>query len=100
MTAKLSVRHADAYHTCYALAGLSSAQNRSRFDAAAAPIPGPLECAFAWSYVEDLHGGDNGDGSKRICQEEDMVEPVHPIFVIPYAAVSQTRSYFSAKAGL
>ncbi|MCJ1476598.1 CAAX farnesyltransferase (FTase) subunit beta [Lambiella insularis] len=89
----------DGYHSCYALAGLSSAQNRSQFNAGAETVSDPLGSAFAWSHEKDLQGRDKRDESKQICQSEDMVEPVHPIFVIPYAAVRQTRAFFLARSG-
>lgn len=31
--------------------------------------------------------------------EEDSLEAIHPIFVIPWKAVDEMHSYFGAKAG-
>jgi len=91
-------KQADAYHSCYALAGLSSAQHRSRFVSIPDLAKGPLECAFGWSHIENPQDEESLD-IMQICELEDIVEPIHPIFVIPYAAVEHTRAFFSSKTG-
>ncbi|MCJ1288571.1 CAAX farnesyltransferase (FTase) subunit beta [Xylographa carneopallida] len=91
-------KHADAYHSCYALTGLSSAQHRSHFASESCLAKGPLECAFGWSPIKKPQV-DNDLDIKQIHDAADIVEPVHPIFVIPYAAVEHTRSFFSSKTG-
>ena len=98
LNADTIARHADAYHSCYALTGLSSAQHRSHFAVTSDLAKGPLECAFGWSHIENPYDKDELD-IKQICDLEDIVEPIHPIFVIPYAAVEHTRSFFNSKAG-
>ena len=98
LNADTPARHADGYHSCYALTGLSSAQHRSRFAPVSDQAMGPLECAFGWSHIKDPQD-DNESDIKQICDPEDIVEPIHPIFVIPYAAVEHTRSFFSSKLG-
>ena len=98
LDANAFARHADAYHSCYALTGLSSAQHRSHFASESCLAKGPLECAFGWSPIKKPQV-DNDLDIKQIHDAADIVEPVHPIFVIPYAAVEHTRSFFSSKTG-
>lgn len=90
-------RHADAYHSCYALAGLSSAQHRNEFVLSAEPVSDPMGYAYAWMHSE-AHPSRRSEREK-IFEEEDTVEPIHPIYVIPFAAVEQTRAWFSNKEG-
>ena len=92
-------RHVDAYHSCYALTGLSTAQHHHQF---ASPTnfqeEGFLDAAFKWRPSPE-------DQPVNISTEEstfnmqDILKPIHPIFVIPYAAVEQARSWSLAKGG-
>ncbi|KAH8668065.1 terpenoid cyclases/protein prenyltransferase alpha-alpha toroid [Tricladium varicosporioides] len=82
----------DSYHTCYVLAGLSSAQHRWHFNASESAVEGggPLNSAYQWTsevFEEDL----------PVYEEEDRVETLHPVFVIPQSAAEKTRQYFSSK---
>ena len=86
--------NSDSYHTCYVLAGLSSAQHKWRFNAS---IPGPeavgtLPAPYQWT-VEPTHEED------QIYDEKDRVGTVHPVFVIPEGIAEQTRAYFASKGG-
>jgi len=90
-------RHADAYHSCYALAGLSSAQHRNEFVLSTEPGSDPVGYAFAWMHSEAYTL--QRPAEEQIFEEEDTVEPIHPIYVIPFAAVEQTRAWFSNKEG-
>ena len=90
-------RRPDGYHSCYALAGLSSIQHQSAFRPPAEEQQAPhlLDAAFAWHRS-------NGTSStlNDILEEPDFVEPVHPIFVIPFEAVTRTQAFFRQKTGL
>ncbi|KAH9840427.1 Protein farnesyltransferase subunit beta [Teratosphaeria destructans] len=95
MRDKPTVR-ADGYHTCYALAGLSHAVNRYWYEEEQEEEEGTgrLMAAFRW------RGERAGDGELREwgVEEEDCVECVHPVFVIPFARVEEARVMF-AEAG-
>lgn len=86
---------ADAYHSCYNLAGLSAAQHRSVYDGGVNKDigVGDLGAGYHWK-MEGLYEGDN-----NVWGDEDVVRPVHPVFVIPYAAVYETRRFFEEKEG-
>ena len=77
----------DAYHSCYVLSGLSSAQHKWR-----------------WIPLEDSEEEDGWTVSPyadevQIFQDEDRVEPIHPVYAIPQTSVNDIRRYFSAKQG-
>ena len=57
-----------------------------------------LGYAFGWSHLEEVLGMTTGDGD-RIFEEKDIVKPIHPVFVIPFSTVEQTRLHFAAKTG-
>lgn len=50
-----------------------------------------LGFAFAWSCGQD--------GAAEKAEEEDLLLPIHPVFVIPFGAVEQTRAWFEGKTG-
>jgi protein farnesyltransferase subunit beta len=84
----------DSYHTCYVLAGLSSAQHKWHFNAAATRTQtlGVLDSPYKWAsepFVEEV----------QIYDEEDRMTTLHPVFVIPEGAAEETRAYFAAKGG-
>lgn len=89
-------RWPDGYHSCYTLAGLSSAQHykywRSGGDGDAFSA---LESAFGWAFTSQPPD----DGSEQIDDTEDRVISIHPIYVIPWTAVERSHSWFSAKVG-
>lgn len=94
-----SSRRTDGYHSCYALAGLSSVQHHHqvRYDYREAG-EGTLNAAFGWVYSgdESLVVAQTG---KEVYDVDDTVAPIHPIYVIPFDAVEKTRTWFLAKEG-
>lgn len=72
--------------------------------------PSPLESAFRWTHVS-IGGGEDtpteADGlifglaadTNSIVRTADMVEPIHPVFVIPFEAVERTRIWTMGKKG-
>ncbi|KAF2276677.1 CaaX farnesyltransferase beta subunit Ram1 [Westerdykella ornata] len=84
----------DAYHTCYNLAGLSAAQHNYKFDEKMTGDvgKGSFGAPFHWKG-DGLFEGD------KVWDEEDVVEEVHPVFVIPFEAAMACREYFEAKDG-
>ncbi|KAI9646931.1 CAAX farnesyltransferase (FTase) subunit beta [Ciborinia camelliae] len=83
----------DSYHTCYVLAGLSSAQHKWHFNTSAQKTEsssGMLFSPYQWTaerYVE----------TTQIYDEEDRVGTLHPVFVIPEGVAEETRAYFASK---
>ncbi|RKF82890.1 Protein farnesyltransferase subunit beta [Golovinomyces cichoracearum] len=82
----------DSYHTCYVLAGLSSAQNKWRFDVNSCSeiINGFFTSAFSWT-------SEAYTSEKQIYDEADRLNTIHPIFAIPELAVHKIHTYFSSK---
>ncbi|TVY24793.1 Protein farnesyltransferase subunit beta [Lachnellula hyalina] len=84
----------DSYHTCYVLAGLSSAQHKWHFNASPMEMEssGTLSSPYQWTseiFVED----------SQIYDEEDRLKTLHPVFVISEGAAEEMRAYFSSKGG-
>ncbi|TAQ88026.1 hypothetical protein B7494_g3645 [Chlorociboria aeruginascens] len=84
----------DAYHTCYVLAGLSSAQHKWHFNSPAinAESSGILTSPYQWTVEPFI-------GETQIYDEEDRVGVLHPVFVIPEGVAEETRAYFASKGG-
>lgn len=85
----------DAYHTCYSIAGLSHAQNFYRYDSAAQTIDkvsGRLTAAFNWS----ASGALATQMEDWKIDEVDVVEFVHPVFVVPMEVVQRARERFQS----
>ena len=82
----------DAYHTCYSLAGLSAAMNQFYYDVKGktADESGRLTAAFQWTAeapsAEEMQA--------LAIDVEDLVVPVHPVFVLPMGVVEQARVQF------
>ena len=86
--------NSDAYHTCYVLAGLSSAQHKWLFNTAATKesTTGILTSAYQWTSEPIVE-------ASQIYDEEDRVGTLHPVFVIPEGAAEATRAFFASKGG-
>ncbi|OAQ93660.1 farnesyltransferase subunit beta [Purpureocillium lilacinum] len=83
-------KYSDAYHTCYVLSGLSSAQHKWTFVSAradAAVLDGDV-----WSVSPHVKG-------EQIFDEEDRVCTTHPVFVIPQHKAESCQKYFASKQG-
>ncbi|MCJ1270655.1 CAAX farnesyltransferase (FTase) subunit beta [Lobaria immixta] len=91
--------HADAYHSCYSLTGLSAMQNRSYF-----PVAGeeegssPLDSALRWALLPEMPKTKEED-EEEIFDADDRVAPTHPIYLIPWDKVEQTHMFFAHKGG-
>lgn len=83
-------RYSDAYHTCYVLSGLSSAQNKWRLVASRADEA--LLGDDVWEVLPHTKG-------EQIFDEEDRIGTSHPVYAIPQYRVDAIRSYFSSKEG-
>ncbi len=84
----------DSYHTCYVVAGLSSAQHKWHFNAtpSKAETSGILSAPYQWTCEPFVD-------TTQIYEEEDRVGTLHPVFVIPEGVAEQTRAYFASKGG-
>ncbi|MDI1491874.1 MAG: CAAX farnesyltransferase (FTase) subunit beta [Ramalina farinacea] len=90
----------DGYHTCYALAGFSYAQHSSTFDdAAQSSSANGLAAPFGWVPTSRPADQGNERSTEPAYDIEDTLQPLHPIYVIPWHAVEQTRAFYSAKVG-
>ena len=88
----------DGYHSCYALTGLSSIQHRQYFNAKLPPGEHPLESAFRWESSRDSLD-ERKVGGSSLFDVEDLLEPIHPVFVIPFDAIDRARVWASGKIG-
>lgn len=92
-------KHPDAYHTCYNIAGLSAAQHRYVYDPEVNRSLGKsqLGAPFHWKTEGIFESQAAGD---RVWEEGDVVKSVHPVFVIPYMSVYETRKHFEDNPSL
>jgi len=92
-------RRPDAYHSCYTLAGLSSVQHIHYYnDVSHAGEAYPLDSAPRWVSGEQV-AQDVQTEREEVYDPEDKLMPMHPIYVIPWAAVERTHARFAAKIG-
>jgi protein farnesyltransferase subunit beta len=86
-------KHSDAYHTCYALAGLSAAQYKYVYDENVNKDlgTGSLGAPYHWKTEGQW------EGNNEVWDGEDVVKTIHPVFIIPYMSVYETRKYFEDK---
>jgi protein farnesyltransferase subunit beta len=87
--------HADAYHTCYNLAGLSAAQYRYVYDENVNKDIGGVNLGAPYHWKSQ--GGYDGHGI--VWDHEDVIRAIHPVFIIPFRSVYECRRYFEAKEG-
>ncbi|KAM0260608.1 hypothetical protein ACHAQJ_002670 [Trichoderma viride] len=86
----LKAKYSDAYHTCYVLSGLSSAQNKWRLVASRADET--LLGDDRWEVLPHTSG-------EQIFDEEDRIGSIHPVYTIPQHKVDEIRGYFLLKEG-
>lgn len=110
LSGSLPNRPSDAYHSCYVLSGLSSAQyqwtlvtekQEGLYSGEGHAIP--IATATATSSFE---GGaptgwvvDPYLGGEQIFDEVDRVCQTHPVYAIPPQKVADIMAYFATKAG-
>jgi protein farnesyltransferase subunit beta len=83
----------DGYHTCYSLAGLSHAQNHYTYDRDGETVDketGRLVAAFNWTAEKAT----KEELKAWKIDEQDVVNFVHPVLVIPFKAVERAREQF------
>lgn len=95
--ADFCIRYPDGYHSCYTLAGLSATQNynyyyeNDRYD-----VSTGLHDAFRWAFLP-RHSIAKTYNESEMPIADDRLVAIHPIFVIPWAAVEWTRSWSEEK---
>lgn len=83
----------DAYHTCYSIAGLSHALHHYQYDDGQPTEDdnsGRLNAAFNWKATK----GTDAEMLEYKVDQEDVVELVHPVFVLPMDVVERARKEF------
>ncbi|EON66817.1 hypothetical protein W97_06219 [Coniosporium apollinis CBS 100218] len=94
-------KHPDAYHTCYNLAGFSSAQHVYSYDDAQTEgdeeeeFQGPLSAGFHWR-TRDV---EVGEVEGKVFDEGDRVAAMNPVYLIPWGCAEKMRRYFEGKVG-
>lgn len=84
----------DSYHTCYVLAGLSSAQHKWHFNPSALKVESSETLSSPYQWTSEIFGE-----KLQIYDEEDRVRTLHPVFVISEGAAEEMRAYFSSRGG-
>lgn len=80
-------RRSDAYHTCYVLSGLSSAQHIVSADTSQDEQVANVE----WTVFPHL--------DDRVFDDADLVEATDPIYAIPQKSRKEMMEYFLSKPG-
>jgi len=95
-------KNSDPYHTCYVLAGLSSAQHVWYFGerrSSSSPIVADLPSPYKWTSEKYPLPPQVHNGHSQVFDEVDRVETVHPVFVVPEGVAESMRTYFIEKGG-
>lgn len=93
-------RYSDAYHTCYALAGLSSTQYCNIYTGTRDAEAGyPLDSALRWASSGQTIGADRDEVLEELVDAGDGVRALHPIYVIPWDDAERCLRWFSQKTG-
>ncbi|KAI3545765.1 prenyltransferase and squalene oxidase [Colletotrichum filicis] len=83
-------RPSDAYHTCYVLSGLSSAQHQ--WDLTYVNEDETILSEPKWVASPCAEG-------TQIFNEEDRVGTIHPVYTIPQESADDMKAYFASKQG-
>lgn len=83
----------DGYHSCYVLAGLSSAQHKWEVNKSESkPIAGQdLTAPYQW-----ICKGKAFKEEYQIYDDEDQVKILHPVFVVPEGTAENARMYYAS----
>ncbi|KAF3891544.1 Farnesyltransferase subunit beta [Trichophyton interdigitale] len=88
-------KHVDSHHTCYTLAGLSSVQHRHVNSSNVNASGDSLEAAFGWTS-SPLSINNDSAAADTVYEARDRLAALHPLFVIPHAAVDAIHSWCRA----
>lgn len=97
-------RFPDTYHTCYNLAGLNAAQHRFRYTVPSSTstegeqgeATTSLSAAFHWELAD---GQAIRPDEQRVWDDEDVVDPIDPVFLVPVGKAKELRAAFEEKVG-
>ncbi len=83
----------DAYHSCYVLSGLSSAQHQWELEdeLSSTSVLGPTADSV-WAVLPYLDG-------PQVFDNADRVRPIHPVYAIPQQQVRAVKEFFGGKMG-
>ncbi|KAJ5155215.1 hypothetical protein N7492_008018, partial [Penicillium capsulatum] len=81
-------KHADSYHTCYVLTGLSATQH-DHYRTDSSISSGRFASAFSW---RSSPARDN-----MVYEQSDRLAPFHPLYVIPHQAAEKMRLWYEAQ---
>ncbi|KAF3761291.1 terpenoid cyclases/Protein prenyltransferase [Cryphonectria parasitica EP155] len=85
-------RPSDAYHSCYVLSGLSSAQHKWKLAAEATTAAAASAALASWSVSPHLD-------EVQVFDEQDRIAALHPVYAVPISCVTDIKAYFAAKQG-
>lgn len=113
----ISCSPSDAYHSCYVLSGLSSAQHKWELAAVYAEETAGATTAGDDEQEEEVAAGQRDDKATaaaaalgtwsvspyldevQVFDEQDRLVPLHPVYAIPADCVADIKAYFGAKQG-
>ncbi|KAF2739743.1 terpenoid cyclases/Protein prenyltransferase [Polyplosphaeria fusca] len=85
----------DAYHSCYNLAGLSAMQHEHKYDETKSGEVGKEGLGGPYHWQQDgLYGGE------KVWDDDDMLNRVHPVFIVPWGKAEACRGYFEEQGSL
>ncbi|BDD58308.1 hypothetical protein MPDQ_000399 [Monascus purpureus] len=88
-------KYPDAYHTCYALLGLSTVQYYHYHTDSSAASGDTFASAFSWKAAPII----DGDGSEvNVFDEKDRLTAFHPMYAIPHEAAENMRQWYEKQA--
>ncbi len=82
----------DAYHSCYVLSGLSSAQHQWELDEPDGAAEAAAAADLVWAVLPYLDG-------LQVFDNKDRVRPIHPVYAIPQQSVQAIKGYFENREG-
>ncbi|KAK0628947.1 terpenoid cyclases/protein prenyltransferase alpha-alpha toroid [Bombardia bombarda] len=88
----------DAYHSCYVLSGLSSAQHQWELAPSEETSPATGRADPVWRVMPYLE--DNDENDVQIFDQKDRLRPIHPVYAIPIQSQEAIRDYFLVVDGL
>ncbi|KAJ5596463.1 hypothetical protein N7450_002921 [Penicillium hetheringtonii] len=84
-------KHADSYHTCYVLTGLSATQHHHYRTDSSPCTNETFSSAFSWQSRPTSREED-------VFEEGDRLTSFHPIYVIPHQAAERMRLWYEAES--
>lgn len=83
-------KHADSYHTCYVLTGLSATQHHHYRTDSSPCANKNFSSAFSWQSTPT-------SAEENVFENSDRLTAFHPIYVIPHQAAEKMRLWYEAE---